>query len=205
MDSASKQAKAAGTNCMSRVRNQHSLGISLFPCLAVLICTMGALIVLLIVVARVSRLQAAQTAATSALDVQADKELLQVAHFAIARVAAKDGRSTGRRTPAAERSGRSLAAASRAVHAAQGHGRRAGAQRRPERRSSGKRPPPNWPACRRQSLSRNRTWKECDATRKAGLSRLRSFRTSVPTKLAAVRSMSNVLAMRLCCSPRGFG
>jgi uncharacterized protein YlxW (UPF0749 family) len=54
------------------------MGISLFPCLAVLICTMGALIVLLIVVARVARTQAAQAAAHDVAEIKADKEVLEV-------------------------------------------------------------------------------------------------------------------------------
>ena len=45
-----------------RSRRRSGVGMSLFPFLAVLICTMGALILLLVVIARQARLQAAQTA-----------------------------------------------------------------------------------------------------------------------------------------------
>jgi len=45
---------------LMRSRQQAALSVSLFPFLAVLICTMGALILLLVVIARQSRLQAAQ-------------------------------------------------------------------------------------------------------------------------------------------------
>jgi hypothetical protein len=50
----------------ARGRRQSGVSISLFPFLAVLICTMGALILLLVVIARHARLQAAQTHAVAA-------------------------------------------------------------------------------------------------------------------------------------------
>jgi len=46
-----------------RSRRRSTASVSLFPFLAVLICAMGALILLLVVIARQARLQAAQTAA----------------------------------------------------------------------------------------------------------------------------------------------
>lgn len=49
-----------------RGRPQATASLSLFPFLAVLICTMGALILLLVVIARQARLQAAQAAAEKA-------------------------------------------------------------------------------------------------------------------------------------------
>jgi len=45
-----------------RIRQQGTAGVSLFPFLAVLICTMGALILLLVVIARQARIEAAQSA-----------------------------------------------------------------------------------------------------------------------------------------------
>ncbi len=45
--------------------NRQSAGVSLFPFLAVLLCTMGALIVVLVVIARQARLQVAATAETA--------------------------------------------------------------------------------------------------------------------------------------------
>ncbi|MGH7192851.1 MAG: hypothetical protein ACREJM_04855, partial [Candidatus Saccharimonadales bacterium] len=50
--------------------NRQSAGVSLFPFLAVLLCTMGALIVVLVVIARQARLQVVATA-----DSQIDEEL----------------------------------------------------------------------------------------------------------------------------------
>ena len=47
----------------NRVRRQAAVGVSLFPFLAVLICTMGALILLLVIIARQARLQAAEETA----------------------------------------------------------------------------------------------------------------------------------------------
>lgn len=52
----------------NRDRPRGTVGVSLFPFLAVLICTMGALILLLIVIARQARLQAAQTARAAAAE-----------------------------------------------------------------------------------------------------------------------------------------
>lgn len=46
----------------SRKKSQHQAGVSLFPFLAVLMCTMGALVVLLVVINRQARLQAAESA-----------------------------------------------------------------------------------------------------------------------------------------------
>jgi hypothetical protein len=56
----------------SRIREQDAVGVSLFPFLAVLICTMGALILLLVVVARQARLQAAQDTAKKNAQVHED-------------------------------------------------------------------------------------------------------------------------------------
>jgi flagellar biosynthesis chaperone FliJ len=49
-----------------RRREPPGVGVSLFPFLAVLVCTMGALILLLVVIARQARLRAAQTASVEA-------------------------------------------------------------------------------------------------------------------------------------------
>ncbi len=69
----------------SRGRSGQGAGVSLFPFLAVLMCTMGALIVLLVVITRQARLQAAQAAPdvrppTSQLkeDILAAKELVEL-------------------------------------------------------------------------------------------------------------------------------
>ena len=51
---------------LDRRRQQATVSVSLFPFLAVLICTMGALILLLVVIARQARLQAAQAAEAQA-------------------------------------------------------------------------------------------------------------------------------------------
>src|SRR4030042_2078125 len=61
----------------SRGLQQSAVSVSLFPFLAVLICTMGALILLLVVIARQARLQAAQTAAAKAAE--QDKDLKEAA------------------------------------------------------------------------------------------------------------------------------
>jgi hypothetical protein len=68
----------------SRTGRPGASSVSLFPFLAVLICTMGALILLLVVIARHARLQAAQAAQEAAVDdsaqeeeLQADRELVQ--------------------------------------------------------------------------------------------------------------------------------
>ena len=68
----------------TRTQQQGAGGVSLFPFLAVLICTMGSLIVLLVVLARQARLQAAEAAravaakATVDLDeIKAQRELAQ--------------------------------------------------------------------------------------------------------------------------------
>jgi len=54
----------------NRNRRQSAVSVSLFPFLAVLICTMGSLILLLVVIARQARLQAAQVAAARAAEKQ---------------------------------------------------------------------------------------------------------------------------------------
>ncbi|HUT13300.1 MAG TPA: hypothetical protein VMY42_22625 [Thermoguttaceae bacterium] len=54
------------TATQHRNRRQNAASVSLFPFLAVLICTMGALIVLLVVLARQAKLQATETAAAEA-------------------------------------------------------------------------------------------------------------------------------------------
>ncbi|MGH7138809.1 MAG: hypothetical protein ACREHD_23935, partial [Pirellulales bacterium] len=46
--------------------NQQSAGVSLFPFLAVLLCTMGALIVVLVVIARHAQMQVAAAAKSAA-------------------------------------------------------------------------------------------------------------------------------------------
>lgn len=65
---------------MRRVRPSTAAGVSLFPFLAVLLCTMGALIVVLIVITRQAQAQAqaaiAETLADSAEDRHAAQELL---------------------------------------------------------------------------------------------------------------------------------
>jgi len=61
--------KRSGT-ARNRIRRESTAGASLFPFLAVLICTMGALILLLVVIARQSRLQAAQDSADQNADVR---------------------------------------------------------------------------------------------------------------------------------------
>ena len=62
-----------------RNRRQNTVSVSLFPFLAVLICTMGALILVLVVIARQARLQAAQdTVAATAqrrVDLKDDRDL----------------------------------------------------------------------------------------------------------------------------------
>ncbi len=59
-----------------RIGRQDAAKVSLFPFLAVLICTMGALILLLVVIARQARLQAAENTATNTATVEAaDTEL----------------------------------------------------------------------------------------------------------------------------------
>ncbi|HEY4761312.1 MAG TPA: hypothetical protein VIH42_12085, partial [Thermoguttaceae bacterium] len=65
----------------SRRRGQGAPSISLFPFLAVLICTMGALVPLLFAITRQARLQAAQTAtakiAEKRVEIQAEYETAQ--------------------------------------------------------------------------------------------------------------------------------
>ena len=65
----------------NRRRQQATVSVSLFPFLAVLICTMGALILLLVVIARRARLQAAQVVATEAAqrddELKLERDLLQ--------------------------------------------------------------------------------------------------------------------------------
>ncbi len=58
----------------TRKRPRPTPGVSLFPFLAVLICTMGALILLLVVIARQARLQAAHAVATKEVEQQEDHE-----------------------------------------------------------------------------------------------------------------------------------
>jgi hypothetical protein len=64
-----------------RGRPQAAVSVSLFPFLAVLVCTMGALILLLVVIARQARLQAAQSAAAEAGkredDLKMQREMVQ--------------------------------------------------------------------------------------------------------------------------------
>ena len=66
---------------LDRSRQQATVSVSLFPFLAVLICTMGALILLLVVIARQSRLQAARTAEARTAgrddDLKKERELIQ--------------------------------------------------------------------------------------------------------------------------------
>jgi len=62
-----------------RSRRQADGGVSLFPFLAVLICTMGALIVLLVVLARQARLQAAQASLATVAKSADKREELQIA------------------------------------------------------------------------------------------------------------------------------
>ncbi len=70
---------AAFTHCRSRFRKSPT--VSLFPFLAVLICTMGALVPLLLAIARQARLQALHEATAKAaqhqVDAQAERELAQ--------------------------------------------------------------------------------------------------------------------------------
>ncbi len=54
----------------NRIRRQSTVGVSLFPFLAVLICTMGALILLLVVIARQARLQAAEDTANKNAEIR---------------------------------------------------------------------------------------------------------------------------------------
>ena len=56
----------------SRNRRQRAVSVSLFPFLAVLISTMGALILLLVIIAKQARLQAAEDTAARNADVQRD-------------------------------------------------------------------------------------------------------------------------------------
>ena len=62
-------------------RQQATVSVSLFPFLAVLVCTMGALILLLLVITRQARLQAVQSAAAEAAerddDLKLQRELTQ--------------------------------------------------------------------------------------------------------------------------------
>lgn len=57
-----------------RVRAASAAGLSMFPFLAVLICTIGSLVVLLVVITRQARLQAAATAAKAAAEAHRDAE-----------------------------------------------------------------------------------------------------------------------------------
>ena len=57
----------------SRGRRRNAASVSLFPFLAVLICTMGALILLLVVIARQARIQAAQVARAAAAKAAEDR------------------------------------------------------------------------------------------------------------------------------------
>ncbi len=58
----------------NRLRRQSTVSVSMFPFLVVLICTMGSLILLLVIIARQSRLQAAQHAATANAEIRRDLE-----------------------------------------------------------------------------------------------------------------------------------
>jgi len=60
------------TAIQHRTRRQNTASMSLFPFLAVLICTMGALILLLVMLARQARLQASQAAAAEAAQREED-------------------------------------------------------------------------------------------------------------------------------------
>ena len=66
----------------NRARRQSTVGVSMFPFLVVLICTMGSLILLLVIIARQARLQAAQYAATAQAEireaVEDEREWVQV-------------------------------------------------------------------------------------------------------------------------------
>ena len=62
-----------------RSRHQTGASVSLFPFLAVLICTMGALIVLLVVVARQAKLQAVQAARAAAAKSEEQQQDLRTA------------------------------------------------------------------------------------------------------------------------------
>lgn len=64
----------------NRVRGQRTVSVSLFPFLAVLISTMGALILLLVIIARQARLQAAEDTAARNADVR--NELLSAREWA---------------------------------------------------------------------------------------------------------------------------
>ena len=59
----------------NRGRPRATAGVSLFPFLAVLICTMGALVLLLVLVARQARLQAAEAAEVDAGQEQDDLKI----------------------------------------------------------------------------------------------------------------------------------
>jgi len=61
----------------ARSRKQAAVGVSLFPFLAVLICAMGALILLLVVIARGARVKAVQAAAAKASRKAADLKIEQ--------------------------------------------------------------------------------------------------------------------------------
>ena len=69
---------------MSRIRRQGDGNVTLFPFLAVLICTMGALILLLVVIAQQARVQAAQATRTDDAELADRKKELQTAEQSIA-------------------------------------------------------------------------------------------------------------------------
>ncbi|MGQ9576506.1 MAG: hypothetical protein ACUVUC_14430 [Thermoguttaceae bacterium] len=86
---------------MSRVaasaRCRTTSPVALFPFLAVLVCTMGALIVILVVLARQSRLQAAQAAAAQAEQIQADLAAAQkIVKWRVSEMAASGQRAQAR-------------------------------------------------------------------------------------------------------------
>ena len=56
----------------NRLRRQNTVSVSMFPFLVVLICTMGSLILLLVIIARQARLQAAEHAATEKAEIRKD-------------------------------------------------------------------------------------------------------------------------------------
>lgn len=60
------------TRARNRSRRQSAVGVSLFPFLVVLICTMGALILLLVVIARQAKTQAAEDAALKTAEIRKD-------------------------------------------------------------------------------------------------------------------------------------
>lgn len=67
-----------------RVRAASGSGLSMFPFLAVLICTIGSLVVLLVVITRQARMQAAAAAAEAAAEVQQNaEEKLEMAQWRI--------------------------------------------------------------------------------------------------------------------------